>query len=223
MERRQEILVFPRADLPPGGRFVPWAEAGPVMAAVAAGRTWLPRDLAEQSGDWLQPIPCVLLRNEHHEYRVLRRVKQGRPELSSRISLVVGGHVDRCPDNPGLQSLLAATLAREVDEELGLSSLPEVKSVGVVVDDSSDAASRHIGFVSEIVIADDFKPRATEEFSTRSKVNGQWYAPAALARFRKEFDPWSQIIFADYIAPAYAVDLGIQPSLTWIGTVNLRK
>lgn len=214
MERRQEILVFPRADLPPGGRFVPWADAGPVMAAVAAGMAWLPRDTAEQSGDWLQPIPCALIRNEHQEYRVLRRVKQGRHDLSSRISLVVGGHIDRCPDHPDLQTLLSTTLAREVDEELGLSRLPAVKPVGVVVDDSSAAASRHIGFVNEIILAYEFKPRATEEFSTRSKVNGQLYAPAALSRFRKEFDPWSQIIFADYIAPSYAVDLGIQPSFS---------
>ena len=217
MEGRQEILVFPRAALPAGGRFVPWAAAGPVMAAVTAEMTWLPRTVAEQSRDWLQPIPCALIRNEQQEYRVLRRVKQGRPDLSSRISLVVGGHIDRCPNNPGLQTLLATTLAREVDEELGLSSLPAVKPVGVVVDDSSAAASRHIGFVHEIVIADEFKPLATEEFSTRSKVNGQRYAPAALSRFRKEFDPWSQIIFAEYIAPAYAVDLGIQPSLPLAG------
>lgn len=213
METPQEILVFPRAALPDCGRFVPWADAGSVIDAAADGMTWMPRAVAEQSAEWLQPIPCALIRNDQQEYRVLRRVKPGRPDLSSRISLVVGGHIDRCPDNLGLPALLDVTLEREIDEELGISSLSEVKPIGVVIDDSSGAASRHIGFVNEIVVADNFTPRAVEEFSTRSKYNGRLYAPAALSQFRKEFDPWSRIIFADYIAPSYSVDLGIQPAL----------
>lgn len=213
MENRQEILVFPRTALPAGARFVPWSAAGPILAAVAASMTWMPRAAAEQSPDWLQPIPCALIRNDHQEYRVLRRVKQQRPDLSSRVSLVVGGHIDRCPDNPGLASLLSATLAREIDEELGISSLPQVQPIGVVVDTASAAASRHIGFVHEIVIADPFTPKAVEEFSTRSKHNGQLYSPSALSRFLKEFDPWSRIIFADYIDPSYSPTIGIQPGL----------
>ena len=228
MDKPQEILVFPRTALPEGGRFVPWANAGPVIDAVAESMTWMPRDAAEQSPDWLQPIPCAIIRNDQQEYRVLRRVKHGRADLSSRVSLVVGGHIDRCSPNPGLDSLLSTTLEREIYEELGVNAPSEIKPIGVVVDTTSGAASRHIGFVYEIVITDDFKPRANEEFSTESVLNGRLYTPAGLSQFLKsrslksrslkpsflkEFDPWSRIIFADYIAPAYSADIGTQPEL----------
>ena len=213
MENRREILVFPRAALPAGIRFAPWAEAGPILEAVAAGMTWMPRLVAERSEEWLQPIPCAIIRNDHQEYRVLRRVKQERADLSSRVSLVVGGHIDRCPGSSDLTSLLSATLERELDEELGISNLPEVQSIGVVVDTSSVAASRHIGFVNEIVVADHFMPKAVEEFSTRSKLHSQSYRRKELSNFRKEFDPWSRIIFADYIVPSYSSTIGIQPGL----------
>ena len=213
METSQEILVFPREALPAEARFVPWADSAIILESVAEGMTWLPRNEAEQSADWMQPIPCAIIRNHNEEYRVLRRVKQGRADLSSRISLVVGGHIDKCPGTPGLSSLLSTTLKREVSEELGVNDLTEVKPVGLVVDDSSLTASRHVGFVYEIVVADEFKPQAPEEFSTHSRFNGQLFTATELSRFLKEFDPWSRIIFADYIAPSYATDIGVQPEL----------
>ena len=218
MGNNQEILVFPRKVLTTDDCFVPWAVAKSMLVPVEESMTWLPRPEAERAADLVQPIPCAIIRNHAQEYSVLRRVNEGRADLRSRISLVVGGHIDRCPGNHGLSSLLSTTLKREVAEELGVNDLPEIKPVGLVMDHSSVVASRHVGFVYEIVIADEFKPLAVEEFSTRSKFNGQSYSATGLARFFKgnEFDPWSAIIFANHIAPSYSKDIGSQTELPFM-------
>ena len=215
MGNNQEILVFPRKILPTDDRFVPWAVAESVLGSVEESMAWLPREQAEQSADFLQPIPCAIILNHNQEYCILRRVKEGRADLSSKISLVVGGHIDRCPGNHGLSSLLSATLKREVAEELGVNDLSAIKPVGLVMDHSSVVASRHVGFVYEIEVAGKVKPLAVEEFSNSSRYSGQWYTAAGLSRFLKEneFDPWSRIIFANHIAPSYSMDIGSQPEL----------
>ena len=215
MDNNQEILVFPRKVLPTDDCFVPWAVAKPMLGPVEESMTWLPRPEAEKAADLLQPIPCAIIRNHDQEYCVLRRVNEGRADLRSRISLVVGGHIDRCPGNHRLSSLLSATLKREVAEELGVNDLPAIKPVGLVMDHSSVVASRHVGFVYEIEVADKVKPLAVEEFSNNSPYSGQLYTAAGLSRFFKEneFDPWSRIIFANHIAPSYSMDIGIQPEL----------
>ena len=216
MGNEQEILVFPRKLFPTGAGFIPWDRSSSIRDAVAETMRWLPREVAEKSDDLLQPIPCALIRNKTGEYRVLRRVKQGRADLSSKLSLVVGGHIDREPDNFSLSCLLSTTLGREIEEELGVNRSLEAKPVGLVIDHSSPFASRHVGFVHEVVIADEFKALAVEEFSARSKYSGRPYSAEGLARFFKdnEFDPWSAIIFASYIAPSYAMDLGAQSALS---------
>ena len=210
MEDEQEILVFPREALTTRERFVSWDVAHSVIRSVEESMTWLPREEAEKSEDFLQPIPCAIVRGGDDKYCVLRRVNEGRSDLRSRISLIVGGHVDKCPNDYGLLSLLSMTLEREIEEELGVNNLSDIEPVGLVIDHSSVVASRHIGFVYEIVVADQFKPKAAEEFSLRSKVNGQLYTANELSGFLKEFDPWSLIIFADYIAPSYSLAIGSQ-------------
>ena len=215
MENEQEILVFPRELLPTDTSFVPWEAVPPILKVVEENMSWLPRNEAEQSEDLIQPIPCTIIRNKFQEYHVLRRINEGRKDLRSRITLVVGGHIDSCPGNHELLTLLKMTLKREVGEELGIFNLAEPKPVGLVLDNSSPAASRHAGFVYEIVVDDELKPLAIEEFSTRSKYSGRSFPVEGLSGFFKddEFDPWSAIIFANYIAPTYSMDIGTQSEL----------
>ena len=134
--------------------------------------------------------------------------------MKSKVSLVVGGHIDKGHEKSGFESLLVSTLKREVKEELGVETVSEIRPIGLVIDHSSDNASRHVGFLYETVISQEFKPRAPEEFSTDSVVNSKLYTTTELSRFRDEFDPWSSIIFAEYFATSYTPsDLGSQPAL----------
>ena len=183
-----------------------------IVECIQKNCSWLPRDEAERSEDVMQPIPCALIRSRSSEYLVLRRVRETRSDLRERISLISGGHVDRpagdensVVDQP-ITSLLLTTLRRELDEELGVRDVAEseIVPVGLVIDHTSVAASRHVAFVYEAVIVEEVKPQAPEEFSLRSQLNGVRYTAKALSEFHKSFDPWSTILFEDFVASAFA-------------------
>jgi len=204
-QKNPDILVFPRKFVEGYDRFVAWNEASSFMPGLDRSKAWLTRDKAESSRDWVQPIPCALIRNHSHRYCVLRRIRQTRADLRARISLIVGGHVERDSGDETVSALLTNTLRRELDEELGVRGVSVIKPVGLVVDAVSLLASRHVGFVYETVISRRLAAHAPEEFSSRSKFTGHFFSPAELFRFQSEFDPWSLILFEDYIAASIAV------------------
>jgi predicted NUDIX family phosphoesterase len=212
-DNQQEILVFPRKCIADCERFIQWHDADGVFQSVEGSMTWLSRSEAEKSEDWVQPIPCAVVCGESGKYYVFRRIKEGRADLSSRLSLVVGGHIDWDSEHETLSSLVMTTLEREIAEELGVTPADEIKPVGLVIDWISVEASRHVALVHEVAVAGHVRPKAIEEFSSRSTYNGQLYTPDELSKFRKEFDPWSTILFGDYINPSYSLDVGQQPSL----------
>lgn len=177
--------------------------------------TWLPRSEAETSETLVQPIPCALVLSEAHQYHVFRRISDGRQDLRKRISLVIGGHIDQDIEEGGFLSLALATLFRELDEELKLEYLSSTaKPIGLVIDRSSLESSRHVAMIYEVVVSGEVKPRAAEEFSMRSKYDGKPCTSNELLDFRKEFDPWSSIIFGDHINPSYSHEVGKQLSLS---------
>jgi predicted NUDIX family phosphoesterase len=202
VEDNKEILVFPRRCIQSSDRFVPWSDAAPVILCASANVAWLPRQEAEKSKEWVQPIPCAFIRDHTHRYCILLRTRQTRADLRDRISLIVGGHVDRSFGHDSLPSLLLLTLKRELNEELGIQSLSKVRPVGLVVDSLSIKASRHIAFIYEVAVESPLTVRAAEEFALRSKFTGYFSTPEELSQFHTKFDPWSLLLFEDYINPS---------------------
>ena len=212
-DRDEAVLSFPRDCIRSCRRFTPWEVAGPVMESAEEHMVWMPRHRAEASEDWIQPIPCAIVLGEQRKYHVFRRIDGGRSDLRSKISLLIGGHIDQGVGIDVLSSLIIDTLEREIAEELGINHLDIVKPIGLVVDFSSIEASRHIGVVHEVFSENPVRPIAIEEFSSQSKYIGQLYSPGELPMFKRDFDPWSVILFGDYINPSYSFDLGQQGRL----------
>ena len=200
----EEVLVISRKCLQGFDRFVQWSEASSIVTCARNNFEWLPRIEAENSKDWVQPIPCALIRNHTYEYCVFRRVRQSRLDLHARISLVVGGHVDKHPKCESFASYLISTLRRELQEELGIEDVTRARPIGLVIDSLSVSASRHIAFVCEIDFSGPLKVQAPEEFSSRSKFSGNFFAPSELRQFNTKFDPWSLVLFEDYIGSRYS-------------------
>ncbi len=201
-ENNQNVLVFPRKLFQDYDRFVSWSTASSVVRHADDHVVWLPRGKAERSKHWVQPIPCALIRTHSQKYCVLRRVRETRPDLRARISLIVGGHVDRPSNLEKVLHLFLKTLRQELGEEVGVRGVRKITPVGLVIDSSSRVTSRHIAFVYETVVDRRLTVQAPEEFSSRSKFTGSFFAPAELSRFRTSFDPWSRVLFEDYIAPS---------------------
>lgn len=210
----QKILALPRARFDGLDGFVPWAEAVGLVEAAADELIWLPRAEAEESAQWVQPIPCAIFRDSGGRYCVFRQTLQRRRDLSRRVSFIVGGHIDDDESVKPIGELFEATARREVFEEVGLELDARLHPAGLVIDASSLTASRHIGVVYEIGVDLAVKSLAAEEFAVGSKYNGQFFNLKSLAQFRSEFDPWSLILFSQYLKGSLAANLGRQSTLT---------
>ena len=214
-----QILVVPRESLPKDARFLASDEPGYTAWFSTAAPRWLRRPEAEVSETWVQPIPCAVIKSDSDSkgYCVLRRVRQARRDLNSRLTLIVGGHVDRHGDQSSsrtdMESLLIVTLRKELKEELGVTEIGTPRPLGLVVDTSSLLASRHIAVVYEIELAARFVTLAREEFSVRSKYTGQFFNAKQLDLLRSSFDPWSRILFEDYISAVASLNVMRQPAL----------
>lgn len=212
-----QVLVVPRESLPRDARFLPSNEPGYGAWLSTAAPRWLRRPEAEASEIWVQPIPCAVIRSPSRDYCVLRRVRQARRDLDSRLTLIVGGHVDRHENQStsiaSIDSLLALTLRRELEEELGVTKIGTPRPLGLVVDTSSLFASRHVAVVYEVELAEGFVALAREEFSVRSKYTGRFFGARELSELRSSLDPWSLIIFEDYISAAASLNMMGQPAL----------
>ena len=209
----QDILVFPRKIIDGVDGFIARDEADKLLDLAAKTVKWMPREEAERSKTWVQPIPCAILKDPLGRYCVFRQVRQQRKDLTQRLSFVVGGHMDSCAYEDTFLESVYATLQREVREEVGITVGDAATPVGAVVDASSMMASRHVGLVYEVVVNADVKSLSYEEFSVRSKYDGRFLDISERSRFRGTFDPWSSIIFSQYMDGGFNTDLGRQPML----------
>ena len=211
----QRVLCVPRRCVENQEPFTPWRSAGWLFRAAKTEMKWLPRHEAEASAEFVQPIPCAFVVGKQEGYYVFRRINKGRADLKARLSLIVGGHIDWEADTPEFPQLVLSTLKREISEELSTDGITSIKPIGVVVDHTSLESSRHIGIVHQLVVSSLFKSLATEEFTRQSSRTGQLCSTFRLRTWHRdlEFDPWSSIIFGDYLAPSHALDPGWQPRL----------
>ena len=210
----QEILVLPRERFHGLDGFVPWSRASRLVDSVTEHINWMPRTDAERSEQWVQPIPCAIFRDSGGQYCVFRQARQLRSDLSHRVSFIVGGHIDSGWGNKNIRGVFEETAKREVLEEVGIDLDSPLQPVGMVVDSSSLLASRHIGFVYEAIVDVEIKSLVADEFSVGSKYNGQFFSIESLSRFRSEFDPWSFMLFSQYLGGGFSMDIGRQPTLS---------
>ena len=209
----QEIMVLPRERFRGLEGFVPWSQASNLIASAAKCVSWMPRADAEISEQLVQPIPCAIFRDSSGRYCVFRQARQLRSDLSRRVSFVVGGHIDRSCTNKSIDDVFKDTVTREISEEIGVELDCPLNPIGLVIDSSSMMASRHIGFVYEAIVDKEIKSSVADEFSVGSKYNGQFFSIESLSMFRSKLDPWSFILFSQYLNGGFSMDIGRQPML----------
>ena len=133
----QIIMAFPRDFVDGIDGFIPWDEARQLLDSASKETIWMPRDDAECSKVWVQPIPCAIFRDSLGRYCVFRQTKQQRKDLSSRLSFFVGGHVDNCSVGDDVPAMLYETVKREIWEEIGMIVDDTATPIGAVIDGSS--------------------------------------------------------------------------------------
>ena len=197
-----DVLVIERDVITGALPFTPIGGTG-AFTSMGSVYRWVPRPLAERSQTLVQAIPAAILRDGNGNYLVLQRIGEGRQSLRSRLSLVVGGHVEPMPHETGgahawkFDDLLRATLARELREELTLDlDQGRAEALGMIVDPRSHDASRHVAFIyrCDLSPADEVRVRAPDEFLKDSAFSAQMWPPPKLRRLLPSLDPWSAIL-----------------------------
>ena len=193
-----QVLVFPRAIFGDVFSLLPWDSIQEQIEEIESTFSWLHRPDAELSLHLVQAIPCGFIRDHEGRYCVLRRVENSRNDLNRKLSLVVGGHIDKPHKDSSFRATMSLNLMRELDEEVGIRPEEPPRPVGVIIDDSSIQASRHVAFLHEIT-SEQVLPRAPEEFAVRSKYSGTFMPAARIAEMSHGFDPWSRLLIEEYV------------------------
>ncbi|HEX2121232.1 MAG TPA: hypothetical protein VHL59_06270 [Thermoanaerobaculia bacterium] len=187
----EQVMVVARADvaahLVERGLIREGADA--ILDAVVERHFFVDRPVAEQSPQYKQIIPYVLIRHGQSFYLLQRTPKQTEARLHHKLSLGIGGHIN--PDTPDLLD----GLQKELGEEVEVAGDYDLTFAGILNDDTTEVGSVHLGAVFILESHDgEVRVRETE------KMTGRWAARAELAELRERMETWSEIVYDALIA-----------------------
>ena len=195
-----DILVVSTASL------APWIEGryglitgcgGEIMAHIEAEHEFLPRPDMEQDPSYRQIIPYVAVTRGGEVFATRRLNKGGEARLHGKLSLGVGGHIERWDDETR-GGILMRALEREVAEEVGVENIVSLTPLGVINEEGDEVSRVHLGFLFRMEVTGEVTVRETE------KLEGMWLPISGLEKHMDEFEGWSKIA-ARALAPAQSV------------------
>lgn len=199
MQPQEKILVVPQNIIEPLLTSVPFSPANfnAIFSAILANYTWVDRTPAETNESIKQIIPYVMCRHEGKYYMTQRTKKQGEQRLHGKWSLGVGGHINTETDVKGYLNIVEASLFRELDEEVCMSSR-HITPVGVLYDPTTPVGRVHVGLAYVLdTLAPEFTVREPEEH-----INAQWAGLEDIRKVYSGLEDWSRILFDQYISKA---------------------
>ena len=192
----ERVLVLPRDRVPGGCDFTGLRPAEDedlalLRQAVADHGRYVDRPLAEESPEWKQLIPYVVLRDADRIFLMERTDAGGDPRLHRKASIGVGGHLN--PVDHG-QDPLSVGLRREWAEELDAAWEPEFHLVGMLNDDTNPVGSVHLGVVFSVEAAG--RPVRVREVD---KLRGRMVLPDVVVAAWDRLETWSQLVSAELL------------------------
>lgn len=188
----EQVMVVERATIAPYlvERGLVTDRTDAILDAIADQHFFIDRPTAEQSPQYKQIIPYVLIRRGDAWFLLQRTKQQTEARLHDKLSLGIGGHIN--PDTPDLID----GLQKELEEEVGVDGDYELTFAGILNDDTTEVGSVHLGavFVLE-VLSGDVAVRETD------KMTGRWIAAADLAPLRDRMETWTEIVYDAVVAP----------------------
>lgn len=156
-----------------------------LLTIVEERHFFIDRPIAEESPQYKQIIPYVVIRHEDDFFLLKRTAKQTEARLHHKLSLGVGGHIN--PDTPTLR----AGLQKELDEEVFIDDPYTLELLGIINDDTTAVGSVHLGVVYLLHASSNaVRVRETE------KMSGELVPRLALDAQREAMESWSQIVLS---------------------------
>lgn len=143
-----------------------------------------------------QILGYVTVENENGDFLTYSRGKSGgESRLNDMRSIGVGGHTDiedvELLANGFIDAIgtLQRSVERELTEEIGLISYPDLSGTQLaLVDLTDDASSVHIGIWIHV------KVQASQVMSTKETQDLLWYSREYLCDNIDSYEPWSKLI-----------------------------
>lgn len=200
----ERIVVAERATVFAGERlafhgFLPIGagEARQILDGLCAAPRTERRGDVEEEPALLQPIPYIVVMRAGGEVFSYRRLSGGgEARLHGRVSVGVGGHMNRLFDRESLESVISEEAARELTEELefrdadGVPVAPgATRLLGLINDDTGDVQRVHIGILALVEVPREWRVEVRE----RDRLEGRWATIKELrnGEARARLEEWS--------------------------------
>ncbi len=150
------------------------------------------RETAEHNPDWKQIIPYSILVRDEHVLLMRRLSRGGEKRLHDKLSIGVGGHIN--PEDIGTSGVsdpVEAGTRREVDEELRVQGTYEIRSIGLLNDDSNPVGAVHVGWVQVLHV------KGSVEIREEDVLEGRLVTPGELREELSRganFETWSSTL-----------------------------
>ena len=193
----EEICVVPASllpnDIPARGLVREKEVIDKFVGLVNGEKRFVRRSEAETDPRYIQPIPCAMIRWQN-QVLLLQRTKKGHA-LHNKFLLWAGGHVNSGDDSP---DILMTALERELSEEVFIKSAYKVspRPIALVRTDEDARASRHIGVLYEITLANRDVALAMNQKEFRetrgTSMSGRLVDPMELPGVYDKLNDWSK-------------------------------
>ena len=160
-------------------------DCGEIFDIFIEKHEFLSRPVAEDSPEYKQLIPYVILRQEDKVFVTRRLNKGGEKRLHGLLSIGVGGHINPVDEDGG--DVLMRALWREIDEEVAIDTHGSLQPRGFINDDTNAVGSVHLGACFTLEVSGEVCVRETE------KLEGLWMTVPELINSRDCMETWSQI------------------------------
>lgn len=159
------------------------------------------RSIAEKNLDYVQPIALGYLQYKGKYFLLRRSEEDSKNRMHEKYVIWAGGHIRQQDRVNG--DAIKTGLMRELREELYINNLPTEELVGLVLDTSNIASSRHIGVVYKFLLndADVAISMNQKEFKeTKGKsMSGKFATPGELESYYSKMEPWTQMLLVQHL------------------------
>lgn len=201
---QEEVMVVPKKVLVGAGLRDGFISddttVSSLLAAISDHSKMTIRSQVEKDLDLVQIIPCSVFTFNDDIYLLRRKERNVRNRLHEKYVIWAGGHIrkgDAVKGDPILESL-----QREISEELEINVPLELSRIGLVLDKSSVASSRHLGvvFIAELDRPEIRIALNQSEFKEKRglSVSGEFHSLKKLDQYYDRMERWSQLILTGY-------------------------
>lgn len=193
----EQVLAIPETVFKKAGSFRGWEKKDTKLYnAILGNIKYVDRDSAEKDDSLKQIIPYVIIHNRD-EYLVMQRLpRSGEKRLHHAYTFGVGGHInpaDSTADVEG-EDVIERGMMRELNEEVWIEGLHNIKIVGFIYDDASEVSRHHLGIVYSAE-TNTSKVKCLEP----EKLKPFFVKKEDLPKYIDGKENWSEIVYKGYI------------------------